>query len=123
MKVCYNYYRKKVIVMKKAIIIILVIIVTLFLLFIVEECIRLKNNVDASPLFVISKSKCSKIDWICYDEEGKYTEVYWSFGFVLKEEYSLNIESTEALIKYNLDKKEFLLFNSIKLWNLTYGGG
>ena len=96
--------------------IIIIFIISLFLIFMIEESIRLKNNFGSKPLIVIGKVLCSKDDWICYGDDGKYTEEYYSLGFILKQDYYLDVDSTKDNHKYHLVKEEFLLFNKFKLW-------
>lgn len=105
--------------MKKKLLIIAISIVIVFVLFVTEESIRLKRNLNEKPLIIIDKIMCSKDDWVCYGEDGNYTEIYWGLGFTLKKVYYLDEKSSEDNHMYHLSGEEFLLFNKFRLWSWT----
>lgn len=100
----------------KIILIVILSLIGLLAIFITEESIRLKNNPDNKPLIVIDKIFCGKDYRVCYGEDGKYTEQYWSIGFVLKIDYRLDEISSDDNIIYHATEAEFLLFNKFILW-------
>ncbi len=59
-------------------------IVGLIVLFVLEECIRLYINEYDLPFIVVDKSKCSKNDFLCSDDNNLYVDNYYSLGFTLK---------------------------------------
>ena len=65
-------------------------LIGLFTIFIFEESIRLEHYPNSKPLIIIDKIMCSKDDWICYGDDKKYTEEYYSIGFSLKMNYYLD---------------------------------
>ena len=69
--------------------IIIISLIGLFTIFIFEESIRLEHYPNSKPLIIIDKIMCSKDDWICYGDDKKYTEEYYSIGFSLKMNYYL----------------------------------
>lgn len=100
--------------MKKKVLYIIVSIIIIFAVFITEESVRLHINNNATPILVIDKTKCNKEDVSCFSN-NKYTEDYWSIGFKVKYDYVLE----ENDLKAKLIKKEFYLFNNIKVWTAT----
>ncbi len=54
---------------------------------------------------------------MCFSN-NKYTENYWSIGFKVEYDYILE-ENNEDNLKTKLVKKEFYLFNNIKVWTAT----
>lgn len=50
---------------------------------------------------------CSKYALICYGYDRKYIEVYLSLGFVLKQYYYLDYDSTTDNHKYHLSDEKF----------------
>lgn len=96
--------------------IIIISLIGLFTIFIFEESIRLEHYPNSKPLIIIDKIMCSKDDWICYGDDKKYTEEYYSIGFSLKMNYYLDKNSSEDNHIYQLTGKEFMLFNKFRLW-------
>lgn len=62
---------------------------------------------------------CSKDEWVCYGEDGKYTEIYWGLGFTLKRNYYLDEKYSKDNHMYHLSGEEILLFNKFRLWSWT----
>ncbi len=91
-------------------------IISIIVLFSLEECIRLYINEYDLPFIVVDKTKCSKNDFLCYDDNNMYFEYYYSLGFTLKKTYNLNNISSEDNIVLNVVRNEFLLFNVFKIW-------
>lgn len=59
---------------------------------------------------------CSKDYLVCYGDDKKYTEEYFSLAFSLKIDYYLDENSSEDNIIYHVAGKEFLLFNKFRIW-------
>lgn len=103
--------------MKKKVLYIIVSIIIIFAVFITEESLRLHLNNNATPILVIDKTKCNREDVLCFSN-NKYTENYWSIGFKVEYDY-IPEENNEDNLKTKLVKKEFYLFNNIKVWTAT----
>lgn len=93
-------------------------IISIIVLFGLEECIRLYINEYDLPFIVVDKTKCSKNDFLCYDDNNMYVEYYYSLGFTLKKTYNLNNISSEDNIVLIVVRNEFLLFNVLKFGNV-----
>lgn len=84
--------------------IVLLSIIGIYTIFVIEESIRLSNNVDAKPLIVIMKSDVNK--------NIENDVVYNSIGFKLINTYGTSLED-------NIDVllgQEFWLFDTFMLW-------
>lgn len=89
------------------------IIVGTYVLFVTEECIRLKINEEAKPLIILDRTK------FCVEclVPGEEIEVeYYSIGFKVKTRYASSPESHDDLVFIMINGKEFRLFNKFLIW-------
>jgi hypothetical protein len=84
--------------------IVLLSIIGIYTLFVVEESIRLSNNVDAKPLIVVMKSDVNK--------NIENDVVYNSIGFKLINTYGTSLEDNKDVLL----GQEFWLFDTFMLW-------
>lgn len=96
--------------MKKKLLTILILLICISSIFIVEECIRLKVNINSLPLIVFYANEKS------LDNSKQKESNYYSFGFKTKITYLLDDKSSLDNYMYNIIGKEFYLFNVIMLW-------
>lgn len=96
--------------MKKKLLIVLVAILCIFIIFITEECIRLKVNENSIPLIVFH------IDENYSDDLKQSDSTYYSLGFKTEISYYLDDNSSSDNYMYNIVGKEFYLFNIFMLW-------
>lgn len=96
--------------MKKKLLTILILLICISSIFIVEECIRLKVNMNSLPLIVFYANEKS------LDNSKQKESNYYSFGFKTKITYLLDDKSSLDNYMYNIIGKEFYLFNVIMLW-------
>lgn len=84
--------------------IVLLSIIGIYTLFVVEESIRIANDVNAKPLIVIMKSDVNK--------NVESDVVYQSIGFKLINTYVFSSEGNEKLLL----GQEFWVFDTFMLW-------
>lgn len=96
--------------MKKKLLTILILLICISSIFIVEECIRLRVNINSLPLIVFYTNEKS------LDNSKQKESNYYSFGFKTKITYLLDDKSSLDNYMYNIIGKEFYLFNVIMLW-------
>ena len=92
--------------------IIIIIIVVLYILFIVEECIRLKNE-NAKPLIILNE------DGICEgtNNNGEYKISCKGLGYRVDREYTISDSNDDSDAKtFTPVSGEFWLFDKILLW-------
>ena len=87
--------------------IVLLSIIGVYTIFVVEESIRLSNNVDAKPVIVIFKTDL--------DKSVNNSVTYDSLGFKLVNKYG-KPQVEEENIELILVSQEFWLFNTFMLW-------
>lgn len=97
--------------MKKKLLIVLISIICVFIIFITEECIRLKVNENSRPLIVFHidekySNDSKQLDLTCY-----------SLGFKTEINCYLDDNSSSDNYMYSIVGKEFYLFNIILLWD------
>lgn len=89
-------------------------ILIVFSLFIIEESIRLEKVPNTKPLIIF------KIDSDIQNGEATITneheERYKSLGFILKDRYLKDPNSSEDNIAYQLIGRGFYLFGKFRLW-------
>lgn len=84
--------------------IVLLSIIGIYTIFVIEESIRLSNNVDAKPMLVIFKTD--------FNKSVNSSVTYDSIGFKLINKYSdTNVNEEPFIIG-----QEFWLFDTFMLW-------
>lgn len=96
--------------MKNKLLIIHVSILCIFIIFITEECIRLKINDNSIPLVVFH------VDENYSNDSKQLDSTYYSLGFKTEISYYLDDNSSSDNYMYNIVGKEFYLFNIFMLW-------
>ena len=96
--------------MKKKLVIALISVICIFVIFVMEECIRLKVDGGSMPLIVLHGDEEYSNDLKLLDA------TYYSLGFKTEMKYYLDDNSSEDCHMYCLVGKEFYLFNVIMLW-------
>ena len=96
--------------MKNKLLIVLVSILCIFIIFIAEECIRLKTSDNSIPLIVFH------IDENFSNDLKHLDSTYYSLGFKTEINYYLDDNSSSDNYMYNIVGKEFYLFNIFMLW-------
>ena len=97
----------------KYIVIVLLSIILIYTLFIIEESVRLKMNVDSKPLIILGRTKLC----LSCTEVGEETTIeYFGIGYKLNVRYYHSEESSNDNHIYKIVGEELLLFNKIRLW-------
>ena len=91
----------------------ILVTIALFITFITEEAIRLKSEINSTPVIVMDRTKYC-IDCIQPGETLKME--YMSLGYKIKMNYYLSDKSSSDNKVIEITKKEFLLFNEFRLW-------
>ena len=94
--------------------IVIVSILGIYILFVTEECIRLKNGGQV-PLFILRDSQYCDGNKMEYMED-RYTSNCKGIGYRIERQYVLDEKSSEDNKIYKPIKEEFWLFDKFLIW-------